>query len=103
MRRMLARALVRRCPRCGDRRAWYIGFFRMSERCVGCGLKRTRGVDGHELGSMTVAIVVNIGVIMSAMAVAIALALLWAVRGPLGRLIDRSIDRNLPDPRWFEA
>ncbi len=45
----------------------------MSERCVGCGLKRTRGVDGHELGSMTVAIVVNIGVIMSAMAVAIAL------------------------------
>lgn len=34
---------------------------------------------------------------------AIALALLWTAAGLLSRLIDRSIDRNLPDPRWFEA
>ena len=33
----------------------------------------------------------------------IALALLWTTAGLLNRLIDRSIDRNLPDPRWFEA
>lgn len=34
---------------------------------------------------------------------AIALALLWTTTRRLSRLIDRSIDRNLPDPRWFEA
>jgi len=68
---MVARAIARRCPRCGDRRAWFVGHFRMGERCVGCGLRRTRGVDGHELGSMTVALVLNIGLIMSVMAVAI--------------------------------
>lgn len=34
---------------------------------------------------------------------ALALALLWIAAGYLGRFIDRSIDRNLPDPRWFEA
>ncbi len=34
---------------------------------------------------------------------AIALVFLWTMARLLGRLIDRSIDRNLPDPRWFEA
>ncbi|MTA28743.1 MAG: hypothetical protein F2562_07790 [Actinobacteria bacterium] len=71
--RMLLRAASRRCPRCGDRRAWFTNFFRQGERCVGCGLRRTRGVDGHELGSMTVAITLNIGLIMVAMAIAVAL------------------------------
>ena len=31
------------------------------------------------------------------------MARLWASSGLLNRLIDRSIDRNLPDPSWFEA
>lgn len=34
---------------------------------------------------------------------AIAFALVWVTAGLLSRLIDRSIDRTLPDPRWFEA
>ena len=34
---------------------------------------------------------------------AILLVLLWLAAKPLGRSIDRSIDRNLPDPSWFEA
>ena len=33
----------------------------------------------------------------------ISLVLLWTTAGLLSRLIDRSIDRALPDPRWFEA
>jgi hypothetical protein len=33
----------------------------------------------------------------------IALALVWVTAGLVSRLIDRSIDRALPDPRWFEA
>jgi len=41
---------------------------------------------------------------MAAMAAgAVFLALLWVIAGLLSRLIDRSIDRTLPDPRWFEA
>lgn len=34
---------------------------------------------------------------------AIAVALIWVATGLLSRLIDRSIDRSLPDPRWFEV
>ncbi len=33
----------------------------------------------------------------------ITMALLWAATGLFSRLIERSIDRALPDPRWFEA
>jgi len=41
---------------------------------------------------------------MAAMASgAIFLGLLWVSAGLVSRLIDRSIDRTLPDPRWFEA
>jgi hypothetical protein len=34
---------------------------------------------------------------------AMALALVWIIAGLLSRRIERSIDRSLPDPRWFEA
>lgn len=71
--RMLWRALGRRCPRCGDRRAWFIGWFRQGERCVGCGVRRTRDVEGHELGSLTIGLVVNIGIISAALGLALAL------------------------------
>lgn len=40
---------------------------------MGCGVRRTRDVEGHELGSLTVALVVNIGLISVALGVAIAL------------------------------
>lgn len=71
--RLLGRAVLRRCPRCGDSRAWFEGWFRQGERCVGCGLRRTRGVDGHELGALTVALVLNIGLVVVAVGVAVAL------------------------------
>ncbi len=32
-----------------------------------------------------------------------SVALFWVAAGLFSRLIERSIDRNLPDPRWFEA
>lgn len=71
--RMLWRAIARRCPRCGNRQAWFEGWFRQGSRCVGCGVSRTRNVEGHELGSLTVGLVVNIGLISIALGVAIAL------------------------------
>ena len=36
-------------------------------------MRRTRGVDGHELGALTVGLVLNIGLIVLAVAVAVAL------------------------------
>ena len=71
--KMIRRSLLRQCPRCANRRAWFTSWFRQSDRCVGCGIKRTRETNGHELGSMTVASVVNIVLIMVAMGIAIAL------------------------------
>ena len=71
--KMIRRSLLRQCPRCANRRAWFTSWFRQSDRCVGCGIKRTRETNGHELGSMTVASVVSIVLIMVAMGVAIAL------------------------------
>jgi uncharacterized protein (DUF983 family) len=71
--KMIRRSLLRQCPRCANRSAWFTSWFKQGDRCVGCGIKRTRDTDGHELGSMTVASVVNIVLIMVAMGIAIAL------------------------------
>ena len=71
--RYLGRASARRCPRCGSGRAWFVTWFRQGERCVRCGIRRTRDVDGHELGALTVALVLNIGIVLIAVAVAVAL------------------------------
>ena len=71
--KMIRRSLLRQCPRCANRSAWFTSWFKQGERCIGCGIKRTRDTDGHELGSMTVASVVNIVLIMVAMGIAIAL------------------------------
>jgi len=36
-------------------------------------MRRTRGVDGHELGALTVAMVLNVGLVVSTVGVAVAL------------------------------
>jgi len=73
--RMIMRASFRRCPLCGDRRAWFTGWFRQGDACVRCGLRRTRGVEGHELGALTIAIVVNVSLVVLAVGVSVALTL----------------------------
>ena len=71
--KMIRRSLLRHCPRCGNHRAWFTNWFKQGERCINCGIKRTRDPDGHELGSMTIASVINISLIVIAMGIAIAL------------------------------
>ncbi|HVJ84140.1 MAG TPA: DUF983 domain-containing protein [Caulifigura sp.] len=46
---LISRALKLRCPRCGVGKLFQ-GFFRMHERCSGCGLKYERA-PGYYLGS----------------------------------------------------
>lgn len=36
-------------------------------------MRRTRGVDGHELGALTVGLVLNIGLVIAAVGIAVAL------------------------------
>ena len=71
--KMIRRSLLRQCPRCANRSAWFTSWFKQGERCIGCGIKRTRDTDGHELGSITIASVLNIVLIMAAIGIAIAL------------------------------
>ena len=70
--KMIRRSLMRQCPRCANRSAWFTSWFKQGERCIGCGIKRTRDTDGHELGSMTIASVLNIVLIMAAIGIAVA-------------------------------
>jgi uncharacterized protein (DUF983 family) len=51
--RLLARAFLLRCPRCGARPV-FAGWFRMLERCPGCELVFERGEAGYFIGGYTV-------------------------------------------------
>lgn len=74
--RLLARALLRRCPWCNGSKAWFRSWFRRYDRCQTCGLRWNRGQDGFELGAMTVAVFITGGSVM------IFLAILLAVTYP---------------------
>lgn len=50
--RLLGRALLLRCPNCGGKKLFY-GFFRMRERCAGCGILLERGESDHFIGAYT--------------------------------------------------
>jgi uncharacterized protein (DUF983 family) len=55
---MIGRALLARCPRCGARgvfRSW----FRLQERCPGCGLPLERGEGDYWIGGMMFNIVLS--------------------------------------------
>jgi uncharacterized protein (DUF983 family) len=76
-KRMLGRALLRRCPWCGDRRAWFPGglrgWFGRKERCRRCGLRWDRNTNGHELGALTINMLMILGLLVVAMVVGIVL------------------------------
>jgi uncharacterized protein (DUF983 family) len=57
--RLLARGFTRRCAWCGDRRAFFTGWFARQERCRQCGRKYRRGDDAFELGAVTANIILT--------------------------------------------
>jgi uncharacterized protein (DUF983 family) len=57
--RLLARGITRRCAWCGDRRAYFVGWFRRQERCHACGHAYRRGDAAFELGAITANIIVT--------------------------------------------
>ena len=50
--RLIARALLLRCPGCGQGRLFRFWLI-MSERCAVCGLRFDRGEEGYFLGAVT--------------------------------------------------
>jgi uncharacterized protein (DUF983 family) len=64
---MLGRGLLRRCPNCGDRHAWFgrglRGWFSRGSHCRRCGLQWDRDTNGHELGAHTVNLILIGGLV----------------------------------------
>jgi len=59
---MVGRALLRRCPRCGGRGAWFTGWFARTDRCRTCGYRYERQA-GFSLGAVTANTIVTFGLL----------------------------------------
>lgn len=57
--RLLLRGLTRRCAWCGDRRAYFVGWFKRQDRCRRCGHGYRRGDTAFELGATTANIILT--------------------------------------------
>ena len=79
------RGLTRRCPWCGDWRAYFVGWFNSRERCRRCGHGYRRGDHAFELGALTANIMLTFGAILLAILISVVLTLpdvsLWWVVG----------------------
>ncbi len=74
--RLLARGFTRRCAWCGDRTAYFTGWFSRQERCHACGHGYRRGDDAFELGAVTA------NIIMTFLSILITILILVVVTAP---------------------
>ncbi|MDJ0769845.1 MAG: DUF983 domain-containing protein [Ilumatobacter sp.] len=70
--RLLARGITRRCAWCGDRKAYFVGWFRRQDRCRRCGHAYRRGDEAFELGAITANIILTFGTILLTILVMVA-------------------------------
>jgi len=70
--RLLARGITRRCAWCGDRKAYFVGWFKRQERCRRCGHAYRRGDEAFELGAITANIILTFGSILLAILLLVA-------------------------------
>lgn len=84
--RLIVRGLTRRCPWCGDRRAYFVGWFKRVDRCRRCGHGYRRGDHAFELGAVTANIMLTFLAILITIVVAVVVTLpdfdVWWVVGP---------------------
>jgi uncharacterized protein (DUF983 family) len=71
--RLLWRGITRRCAWCGDRRAYFVGWFKRQEACRACGHGYRRGDAAFELGAVTANIVLTFVLILGTLAVLLGL------------------------------
>ena len=62
--KLVGRGLTRRCAWCGGRGAFFVGWFKKSDRCRSCGLKWGRNLEGFELGAATMGVFLTFGSII---------------------------------------
>lgn len=67
---MLARGLLRRCPRCGSFRAWFRGWWSLLPRCRRCGYRYERQ-PGFSLGAVTVNTIVTFGLLAAVLVIGV--------------------------------
>lgn len=70
---LVVRGFTRRCPWCGDRKAYFTGWFKHDDYCRRCGRGFRRGDEAYELGATTV------NIILTFLSILISLAILFAV------------------------
>ena len=68
---LLGRGLTRRCAWCGDRKAYFVGWFRRQDRCQGCRHGWRRGDEAFELGATTANIILTFLTILFSILVAV--------------------------------
>lgn len=72
---LLARGITRRCPWCGDRKAYFTGWFGRQDRCRACGHAYRRGDDAFELGAITANIILTfLGVLLTVLVLVLVTA-----------------------------
>jgi uncharacterized protein (DUF983 family) len=69
---LLARGITRRCAWCGDRKAYFRGWFQRQERCRACGHAYRRGDEAFELGAITANIILTFSSILISILVLVA-------------------------------
>jgi uncharacterized protein (DUF983 family) len=71
--RLLARGVTRRCAWCGDRKAYFLGWFKRQERCHACGHTYRRGDEAFELGALTANIILTFLSLLGTVLIAVIL------------------------------
>ncbi len=61
---LIARGATRRCPWCGDHKAFFIGWFSKQDACRGCGTPWRRGDVGFELAALTINMILTFGLVL---------------------------------------
>lgn len=70
---LLLRGVTRRCPWCGDRKAYFRGWFKRQEQCRSCGHGYRRGDHAFELGATTANIILTfLGVLITTLVAVVA-------------------------------
>jgi uncharacterized protein (DUF983 family) len=103
--KLIARGLLRRCPWCGDRKAYFHGWFRRQEHCRSCGHGYRRGDHAFELGATTANFILTLVVLLITVLVTVVATLpdvhVWVVVGAavgvalLGPIVFASISFTL--------
>ena len=71
--RLLARGFTRRCAWCGDRKSYFLGWFKRQERCQSCGHAYRRGDEAFELGALTANIILTFSSLLGTVLVLVVL------------------------------